>query len=48
MKTVRIDAKTLILVPIEKPTEDARKEWLLKLEENRRKYDARGYAWKLE
>jgi len=48
MKTVRIDAKTVILVPAEKPTEEARREFILKVEDNRRKYDARGYAWKLE
>lgn len=48
MKTVRIDAKTLILVPADKSAEVARREFLLKIEENKRKYDARGYAWKLE
>jgi len=38
-KLIRIDAKTVIEVPADKPTEEAVNEHLLKIEDNKRKFD---------
>lgn len=38
-KFVRINEKTLIEVPIKKPDAEARREFLLKIEANQRKYE---------
>jgi hypothetical protein len=48
-KFVRIDAKTVIVVNKDRPEAEARAEYLLKIEENRRKFDGREKEkrWKL-
>ena len=39
MKFVRINEKTVIEIPVNKPDEEARSEFLLKIEANNRKYE---------
>lgn len=40
-KPVRIDAKTIIFVEPSLPDEEARRNFFLKIEENRRKFETR-------
>ena len=38
MKTVRIDCKTTIIVPVDVPDDEARETYLLKLKNNERRF----------
>jgi len=43
-KLVRVNAKTVIEVPADVPDQEARENYLLKIEENNRKFDGKK-AW---
>ena len=44
IKLVRVNAKTVIEVPADVPDQEARENYLLKIEENNRKFDGKK-AW---